>query len=70
MPDGFATTTEAFNLFLAQNHLDKEINKLISKVQSANIKTLTKTSERIQSLIMATPFFLNSKMNFLQLIPD
>lgn len=57
IPDGFATTTEAFNLFLAQNHLDKEINKLISKIKPSNIKMLTKTSEHIQQLIIATPFF-------------
>jgi pyruvate,water dikinase len=57
IPDGYATTTEAFNLFLAKNHLDKEINKLISKVKPANIRMLDKTSERIHDLIMTAPFF-------------
>lgn len=57
VPEGYATTTDAFNLFLEQNHLDKEINKLIIKVKSGDIKSLTKTSEHIQGLIMATPFF-------------
>ena len=56
-PDGFATTTEAFNIFLAQNNLDKEINKLIAKVKSRNVNTLNKISQRIQRLIMATPIF-------------
>lgn len=57
IPDGFATTTEAFNLFLTKNHLDKEINKLISKIRLSDIKMLDKTSKRIEKLIMAAPFF-------------
>lgn len=57
VPDGFATTTEAFNLFLTQNNLDREIGKLISKVKSKNLTQLHKTSKHIQKLIMATPFF-------------
>jgi pyruvate,water dikinase len=56
-PDGFATTTQAFNLFLQQNHLDHKINQLIAKAKSANIKTLDKISHEIQNLIIATPFF-------------
>ncbi|VVC77204.1 Phosphoenolpyruvate synthase [Aquicella siphonis] len=55
-PGGFATTTEAFNLFLSQNHLDRDISKLIAKVKSANIKTLNKISALIQRKIMSTPF--------------
>lgn len=56
-PDGFATTTEAFNLFLAQNSLDKEINQLIAKLKSNNVSMLNKTSQHIQRLMMATPIF-------------
>lgn len=56
-PKGFATTTEAFYQFLAQNHLDKEIANLIKKVKSSNITSLNQTSERIQRLILKTPFF-------------
>jgi len=57
IPHGFATTTEAFNIFLEQNHLNEKIHQLITKVKSNDIKALTKTSEHIQRLIMATPFF-------------
>lgn len=57
MPNGFATTTEAFNLFLSQHHLDKEIDKLISKLKPSNVHMLDKTSAHIQGRIMATPFF-------------
>lgn len=56
VPDGFATTTEAFNLFLSTNQLDKKIHTLISKINSSKVKSLTDTSEKIQDLIMATPF--------------
>lgn len=55
-PNGFATTTDAFYQFLAQHHLDKEIEGLIKKVKSANITTLNQTSDRIQRLILKTPF--------------
>lgn len=55
-PKGFATTTDAFNHFLAQNHLDKEIASLIRKVKSANVTSLNKTSAQIQRLILKTPF--------------
>lgn len=56
-PGGFATTTEAFNLFLAQKNLDQEINKLISKMKPGNLNMLRKTSQHIEHLIMRTPFF-------------
>ncbi len=56
VPDGFATTTEAFNVFLAQHHLDKKINEAIMKIKSGDIRTLARTSKHIQKLVMATPF--------------
>ena len=55
-PNGFATTTEAFNAFLAQKELNKKIDKLLSSIKSTNIKALHKASAQIQRWIIATPF--------------
>ncbi|MCW5584350.1 MAG: phosphoenolpyruvate synthase, partial [Gammaproteobacteria bacterium] len=56
-PGGFATTTEAYNKFLTQNHLDDHISNLLAKTKSLNVDTLSKMSAKIQNLIIATPFF-------------
>lgn len=55
-PGGFATTTDAFNVFLSQNHLDREISKLSAKVKSASVRTLNKISAQIQRKIIEAPF--------------
>src|SRR5262249_55796350 len=55
-PGGFATTTEAFDTFLAQKNLNKKIIKLLSSIKSKNLQTLHKASAQIQRLILATPF--------------
>jgi len=56
-PGGFATTTEAFNIFLAQKQLDLKIHSLLSTIKATDIKTLTRASNQIQRWIIATPFF-------------
>jgi pyruvate,water dikinase len=55
-PGGYATTTDAFNQFLAQNHLDEKISRLLARTKSTNIKSLNNASKQIQRWILATPF--------------
>lgn len=55
-PGGFATTTEAYNTFLAQKQLDKKIHGLLSSIKSSNINELHKTSRQIARWIVAMPF--------------
>ncbi len=52
VPNGFATTTAAFHLFLRENGLDQKINKLLQGLDVDNIPALSKTGEQIRTLIM------------------
>lgn len=56
VPNGFATTAEAYRLFLSHDQLDKKIFALLDKLDSDNIAALTKTGSQIRQWIMDTPF--------------
>ena len=56
VPGGFATTTHAFNDFLAKNKIDSKIETLLSKVKVNNINALNDASKKIRALIMGAPF--------------
>lgn len=56
IPGGFATTTEAYRKFLAQNKLDKKIFSLLSSLKSSRLAALNKMSRQIRRWIVATPF--------------
>lgn len=60
-PDGFATTTESFNQFLASNNLENKIKTLIAKTNPKKIHLLNKTSALIQKHIIAADFSLEFK---------
>lgn len=57
VPDGFATTVEAYKEFLAQNGLDRKINNILSTLNIANVNALNKASMQIRSWILSTPLF-------------
>lgn len=57
IPAGFATTTTAYEKFLAQQGLDKKIYQTLTKLPLDNIEALEKTSADIRQWILDTPFF-------------
>ena len=60
VPDGFATTSYAFQEFLKANRLDKKIPELLKKLDVNSIKELKKTGSKIRNLI------LKAKIPYLQ----
>lgn len=57
VPGGFATTSEAYERFLGQNRLDKQIFSLLNRLKTSNVNALHQASEKIRRSIMATPLF-------------
>lgn len=56
VPGGFATTVIAYEKFLAQDGLGQKIERILSGVNSNNLKALSIASEKIRRLIIATSF--------------
>jgi pyruvate,water dikinase len=56
VPAGFATTADAYRVFLADNGLDKKIYALLETLDPENIEQLTSVGKTIRSLIMQAPF--------------
>lgn len=56
VPHGFATTTEAFHDFLAQQQLAKLISATLQHLDVNNTHDLNKKSAKIRQLIIKTPF--------------
>ncbi|HEU4619857.1 MAG TPA: phosphoenolpyruvate synthase [Gammaproteobacteria bacterium] len=56
VPNGFATTADAFRRFLAQNGLDERIYPLLDRLDVADVSALARTGAEIRSMIMAAPF--------------
>jgi len=54
-PKGFATTTHAFDVFLKENDLIDEINRVKMEIDPNIPETITLASEEIQRLIIAAP---------------
>ena len=55
IPEGFATTTHAFDVFLGENDLIDEINKVKMEIDPNVPETITLASEEIERLIIAAP---------------
>lgn len=51
IPNGFATTTEAYREFLQHNQLDQKIYPLLKKIKVEDVAQLKKVSEEIRRLI-------------------
>ena len=56
VPDGFATTADAFRLFLKEGGLDKRIEDRINHLDVENVTELAKAGAEIRSWIEAEPF--------------
>ena len=52
VPYGFATTSEAFQLYLQQNNITAEINRLLDELDVHNVIELSKTGQLIRSMIL------------------
>lgn len=59
VPNGFATTADAYREFLATDDLDKRINSRLEKLDINNIGDLTSAGADIRSWITQTPFPAN-----------
>jgi pyruvate,water dikinase len=55
VPMGFATTAEAFRMFLAQNGLGDGISKLLTTLEPDDLMGLARTAGKIRASILATP---------------
>lgn len=56
VPEGFATTAQAFRTFLAQNGADKKIYGLLETVDVENVQQLAQMGKEIRDLILSLPF--------------
>lgn len=56
VPNGFATTADAFRKFLAQDGLDKRIGELLSKLDVDDVEALAQAGKTIRGWIEQTPF--------------
>ncbi|WP_051448936.1 phosphoenolpyruvate synthase [Tolumonas lignilytica] len=58
VPNGFATTAQAFNAFLEQSDLNSKIYQLLSQVNADDISALNMAGKQIRQWIIDTPFQL------------
>lgn len=56
VPNGFATTAQAFNAFLEQSDLNSKIYQLLSQVNADDISALNLAGKQIRQWIIDTPF--------------
>ncbi|MDH4261322.1 MAG: phosphoenolpyruvate synthase, partial [Gammaproteobacteria bacterium] len=56
VPDGFATTAQAFRDFLAQDALGGRISSLLAGLNVDDVGRLAETGARIRAMILDTPF--------------
>jgi len=56
VPNGFATTADAYNYLLEQTHLKEGIKKILDGLNTHNVTDLAKRGAAVRKLIIATPF--------------
>ena len=56
VPDGFATTAEAFRLFLTENNLEERINDRLKDLNVEDVKALAQAGAEIRKMIEEAPF--------------
>src|SRR5258706_4036377 len=56
VPGGFATTADAFRAFLAQDGLDKKIEKRLGALDPKDVRALAACGSEIRSWILKAPF--------------
>lgn len=52
IPDGFATTSEAFRLFLKENDLEEKLKQLMKELDHENYSNLREQGEKVRTLIL------------------
>jgi len=55
VPDGFATTAEAFRIFLREAKLEERINTLLSELDVDDVRALTKAGAQIREWVVQAP---------------
>ncbi|PJD93310.1 MAG: phosphoenolpyruvate synthase [Legionella sp.] len=55
VPAGFATTADAFRVFLSQNNLDKKIHQALEPLNVDDVQELAKVGQMIRQWIKETP---------------
>lgn len=56
VPNGFATTAEAFHQFLEQSGVDERIHKLLDKLDVDDVRALAEAGKQIRQWVIDTPF--------------
>lgn len=56
VPNGFATTAEAFNEFLEQSGVNERIHSLLDDLDTDDVKALAQAGQQIRQWIIDTPF--------------
>jgi len=56
VPDGFATTADAYRAFIAHNGLDERIRSALESLDINDVNALAKTGSQIRQWIIDTPF--------------
>jgi len=56
VPNGFAITSEAYRYFITFNKLDDEIRRILSDLDTGNMKNLSERGYKIRQLILASKF--------------
>ncbi|STX28354.1 pyruvate,water dikinase [Legionella beliardensis] len=66
VPTGFATTADAFRVFLSTNGLDKQIYSLLDSLDADDIAELVSVGKTIRELIIKTPFSVDFEQSIKQ----
>ncbi|WP_426765016.1 phosphoenolpyruvate synthase [Pseudarthrobacter sp. 1G09] len=56
VPDGFATTADAYRRFLAESGLDSRVEAILEGLDSGDVAALTVVGKQIRDLIRETPY--------------
>ncbi|MFJ5699999.1 phosphoenolpyruvate synthase [Arthrobacter sp. NPDC093139] len=56
VPDGFATTADAYRRFLSESGLDARIENILEGLDSGDVAALARIGQQIRDLIRAAPF--------------
>lgn len=56
VPNGFATTAEAFNEFLEQSGVNERIHDILDDLDTDDVKALSEAGKKIRQWVIETPF--------------
>ncbi|MCC8360688.1 phosphoenolpyruvate synthase [Salinimicrobium sediminilitoris] len=70
IPDGFATTAEAFRSYLKENELDQKLEKLLKDLKRPDYSNLNKIGEEARQLILGGNFSEDLEQAIIQAYKD